>query len=101
MDTALALHAQQPDCARSLESESEALSPDTRLSEALMLGLRLAEGIDVERAAESTGAEMWTSARRRAVLRLVERGQLLHTGPRLLIPREAWLFSDGIISELI
>jgi oxygen-independent coproporphyrinogen-3 oxidase len=101
METALALHAEQPDCVRRLESESEALSPDTRLSESLMLGLRLAEGVDVERAAERTGAEMWTSARLRAVRRLVERGRLLQTGPRLSIPKAAWLFSDGIISELM
>ena len=100
MDTALGLHAEEPDSARRIESESEALSPDTRLSESLMLGLRLAEGVDVEQAAERTGAEMWTSARRRAVRRLVERGQLLHTGPRLSIPKTAWLFSDGIISQL-
>jgi oxygen-independent coproporphyrinogen-3 oxidase len=86
---------------RALESESEALAADVLLSESLMLGLRLAEGVDVEQAAHRTGAEMWTQARRRVVRRLVDRGQLLHEGPRLSIPKPSWLFSDGIISELL
>ncbi len=102
MDTALALAAggAKPEL-RSLESENEALSPDILLSESLMLGLRLAEGVDVDAAAARAGAEMWTSERRRAVRRLLDRGRLLQAGSRLSIPKPAWLFSDGIISELI
>lgn len=101
METASALDAQQPGALRAVESESELLTPDVLLSEALMLGLRLAEGVDVERAAHATGAAMWTPARRSAVQRLTVRGQLQHEGPRLSIPKAAWLFSDGIISQLI
>jgi oxygen-independent coproporphyrinogen-3 oxidase len=66
-----------------------------------MLGLRLAEGVDVDRAAARSGATLWTPARRRAATRLIERGRLLEQGPRLSIPKPAWLFSDGIISELL
>ena len=98
METALALGKTS---LRQLESESELLSGEVQLSESLMLGLRLAEGVDVERVAARTGAPMWTRARRQAATRLVERGRLLERGPRLSIPREAWLFSDGIISELL
>jgi oxygen-independent coproporphyrinogen-3 oxidase len=101
MDTALALDPQQPERLRQLESESEALTGEVQLSESLMLGLRLAEGIDVERAEARTGAQMWTRARRQAATRLAERGRLLERGPRLSIPKPAWLFSDGIISELL
>jgi oxygen-independent coproporphyrinogen-3 oxidase len=101
MDIAAALSGAVPANLRSLESESEALDPETLLSERLMLGLRLAEGLDVEQAAARTGAHMWTKERRRAVQRLVERGRLLQDGPRLSIPKAAWLFSDGIISELM
>jgi oxygen-independent coproporphyrinogen-3 oxidase len=71
------------------------------LSEALMLGLRLADGVDVERAERATGAAMWTPSRRSAVQRLEARGQLQRDGSRLSIPKAAWLFSDGIISQLI
>jgi oxygen-independent coproporphyrinogen-3 oxidase len=101
MDTALALGHVLPEPLRELESESEALSGEVQLSESLMLGLRLAEGVDVERAEARTGAQMWTRARRQAATRLVERGRLLERGPRLSIPKQAWLFSDGIISELL
>ncbi len=101
MASALELRAGDSAALRGLESESEALAADVLLSESLMLGLRLAEGVDVEQAARRTGAEMWTQARRRVVRRLVDRGQLLHEGPRLSIPKPSWLFSDGIISELL
>jgi hypothetical protein len=44
---------------------------------------------------------MWTPERERAVRRLVERGRLERRGSRLIIPKSAWLFSDGIIAELL
>lgn len=93
--------AREPASLRALESESERLDPGTLLSERLMLGLRLAEGLDAEQAAAAAGATLWTSERRRVVQRLVERGRLLQEGPRLRIPKAAWLFSDGTISELL
>jgi coproporphyrinogen III oxidase-like Fe-S oxidoreductase len=97
----LALRPGEADTCRSLESELDVLSPEVQLSEALMLGLRLAQGVDAEAAAERTGATLWTPERRRAVSRLVERGRLVREGPRLLIPKAAWLFSDGIIAEIL
>jgi len=102
IETSLALPiAAAAEPLRQLESESEPLSADVQLSERLMLGLRLAEGLDVEQAAAHTGAAMWTRARRQAATRLVARGRLLEQGPRLSIPKPAWLFSDGIIRELL
>ena len=101
MDTACGLGELGPLPTRQLESESELLSPEVQLIESLMLGLRLAEGVDVERAAARTGAPLWTAARRRSVQRLVERGRLLQEGPRWSIPKPSWLFADGIISELL
>jgi putative oxygen-independent coproporphyrinogen III oxidase len=99
--TALALRPGVPDACRALEGDSEALSADVLLSEAILLGLRLAEGLDVDAAAARTGASMWTPERERAVRRLVERGRLERRGSRLIIPKSAWLFSDGIIAELL
>jgi putative oxygen-independent coproporphyrinogen III oxidase len=101
VSTALALRPGMPDGCRALEGDSEALSPDVLLSEAILLGLRLAEGLDVDEAAARTGASMWTPERERAVRRLVERGRLERHGSRLIIPKSAWLFSDGIIAELL
>ena len=56
---------------------------------------------DLDEVAARTGAAAWTAARERAARRLVERGRLVRDGSRLLIPKAAWLFSDGIIAELL
>jgi oxygen-independent coproporphyrinogen-3 oxidase len=84
-----------------LISEIERLSPDTDLSERLMLGLRLREGVDVESAAAETGAAPWPPERVRNVLRLSERGRIVREGPRLRIPYDAWLLADATIAEII
>jgi oxygen-independent coproporphyrinogen-3 oxidase len=84
-----------------LISEIERLSPATDLSERLMLGLRLEEGVDVEAAAAETGADPWPPERARSVLRLSERGRVVREGPRLRIPYDAWLLADATISEII
>jgi oxygen-independent coproporphyrinogen-3 oxidase len=84
-----------------LISEIEQLSPETDLSERLMLGLRLREGVDVEAAAAETGAEPWPPERVRSVIRLSERGRVVREGPRLRIPYEAWLLADATIAEII
>ncbi|MEY2935550.1 MAG: Coproporphyrinogen oxidase [Pseudomonadota bacterium] len=107
MDMALGLGGlgsepeRQREALRQLEHESEPLSPDVQLQECLLLGLRLAEGVDLERVAARVGADPWPAARRRAAARLIERGWLLQHGSRLVIPKPAWLFSDGIISDLL
>jgi putative oxygen-independent coproporphyrinogen III oxidase len=101
MSTALALRPDTADACRVLESDREALSPDVLLSEAILLGLRLSDGVDVDAAAARTRAEFWTPERTRAVRRLVERGRLSREGSLLRIPPAAWLFSDGIIAELL
>jgi oxygen-independent coproporphyrinogen-3 oxidase len=101
VSTALALKPEVEGDCRRIEGESEALSPEVLLSESLMLGLRLAEGVDVEAAAARTGGVAWPAERVRAVRRLVERGRLVQEGPRLLIPKSAWLFSDGVIAQVL
>ncbi len=82
-------------------TEVERLAPDTELRERLMLGLRLASGVDVEEAARAVGAEPWPEERARNVERLVGKGRLLRDGSRLVIPPGAWLFADGTIAELL
>ncbi|HEX3595791.1 MAG TPA: radical SAM family heme chaperone HemW [Polyangiaceae bacterium] len=84
-----------------LVSELERLTPETDLTERLMLGLRLSEGIDVDAAAAEVGATAWTDARLRSVERLVARGRLVREGSRLRIPYEAWLLADATIASLL
>lgn len=79
----------------------EPLDAETSLRERIMLGLRLAEGLDLSRAAEALGVDALTPERRRALERLLTRGQLESLDGRLRIPKSQWLFADGIISELL
>lgn len=82
-----------------LESR-ESLDAETRLRERIMLGLRLAEGLDLGRAAADVGAPAWPVARRRAAEKLARRGRLVVDGDHLSIPRAAWPFADGVAAEL-
>lgn len=84
-----------------LVSEIEVLSPETQLTERILLGLRLRDGLDLDQAGRDVGAEPWTQGRVKAVERLTQRGRLLREGPRLKIPKDGWLFADGTIAELL
>jgi len=84
-----------------LISELEPIDAPTALAERMMLGLRLAEGVDVESVAAELGVDPWPASRNRAVDRLVARGRLVRDGPRLRIPAEQWLFADVTIAELM
>jgi len=79
----------------------EPLDAETSLRERIMLGLRLAEGLDLRGAAADLGVPELPPERRRALDRLVGRGQIEWTEGRLRIPKSQWLFADGIISELL
>lgn len=84
-----------------LVSELEIVSPETALAERILLGLRLAEGVDLAEAGRTLGVEPWTPARERSARRLTERGRVRRDGDRIWIPKESWLFADGTISELL
>lgn len=79
----------------------EPLAPDTLLSEGLMLGLRLAEGVDWQHAEARTGARMWNPSRERARAKWASRGALLEEGARLRIEKTHWLLADGIIADFM
>lgn len=87
------------DRAVDVESE-EALAPETRLRERIMLGLRLRSGFDLEEAASDLGQPVWTDARRKAADQLSARGKLEVHENRLRIPKQAWVLADGIAAEL-
>jgi len=97
-------------------SEREWLDGETLLSERLMLGLRLHEGVDVLACAQQLGVEALPAPRLRALRRRVARGQLevlragvvagasvdeLRVGDRLRIPRRAWLGADSVIADVL
>lgn len=93
--SARALESRDP-----LSDETERLDPETRLKERIMLGLRLADGFDLERAGSELGVTGFTDERTRAVERLVERGRLVRDGGLLTVPRAAWLFTDDTAARL-
>jgi oxygen-independent coproporphyrinogen-3 oxidase len=82
-------------------SETESIDAETALSERILLGLRLAEGIDIEAAASHLEVDPWPPQRRKAVERLLAEGRLLQNGPRLTIPNSEWLLADAIIAEVM
>ncbi len=81
--------------------EHEPIDAETALSERILLGLRLADGLDLEAAGRELGVEAWTAERKRAAERLEKRGRIERRGPRLVIPKSQWLFADGTIAELL
>ena len=84
-----------------VESVREPIDAETALRERLMLGLRLRDGLDLDRAALELGLEAWTPERRRAAERLEGTGRLGKNGGRIWIPEPSWRVADGIIAALI
>ena len=84
-----------------LVANFEPLSAETALAERIMLGLRLADGVDLERAERELGTPVWTAERARERDRLVHQGKLALRGQVASIPKPHWLFADGIIARLM
>lgn len=85
-----------------LSVEHERLDAETRLRERLMLGLRLAEGLDLRAAAAEVGLDpdaAW-SARRATIERLSADGALEVDGGRLRVAGTRRLFTDGLAARL-
>jgi oxygen-independent coproporphyrinogen-3 oxidase len=80
--------------------EHEELDGETRLRERIMLGLRLREGIDIDRESAELEVDPWPRHRARAADELCSRGRLAREGSRLFVPRNAWLFTDGTAAAL-
>lgn len=78
----------------------EDLPAEALLRERIMLGLRVAEGVDLGRAARELEIDPWTPERLRALDALAERGRVVREGDVLRVPRAAWLFTDDTASRL-
>jgi putative oxygen-independent coproporphyrinogen III oxidase len=83
-----------------LAAEIEPLTPETRLRERIMLGLRLAGGIDLSEAGAALGLAPWSAERLRAIDRLTKKGRLVRDGDIVRIPREAWVWADDTAAAL-
>jgi putative oxygen-independent coproporphyrinogen III oxidase len=88
-------HASAPE----VEVFKEALSAADVIREALMLGLRTREGVDLAQLRERVGTDP-RSGRERVLERLLSRAQLKLENERLSVPVERWLLLDGIVAEL-
>jgi oxygen-independent coproporphyrinogen-3 oxidase len=83
-----------------VEESRESLDAATLLRERIMLGLRLEEGVDIERAAAELGAPGWTPQRNRAAAWLQQRGRVERQGGSVRIPVKAWLWTDDTAARL-
>ena len=84
-------------------STVEPLDVETLVRERIMLGLRLADGLDLDVTADELAMPrdaVWTNARRRTVERLSHEGALAVSGARLRIPAHRRLATDGIAARL-
>jgi putative oxygen-independent coproporphyrinogen III oxidase len=78
----------------------EGLDAETLLRERIMLGLRVAEGVDVGAAARELRTAGWTAGRLKAAAWLEQRGRIVREGSRVRIPRGAWLWTDDTAARL-
>ena len=78
----------------------EPLDGPALLRERIMLGLRMADGLDLDAAAADLELDPWTEERVRTVAQLSIRERLVREGSRLRIPPRAWLFTDDTAARL-
>lgn len=84
---------------RTTELQTEALTENELICEALLLGLRTAAGLDVQAVAARTGRHP-KEGRERALERRVTRGDVLVDDKTWRIPHARWLQLDSIVGDL-
>jgi oxygen-independent coproporphyrinogen-3 oxidase len=82
-------------------SVEEALAGTDRAAEALLMGLRLAEGVDLARIGERSGQRADALVDRAAVTRLAKAGLLEADGQRLRVTPPGMLLLDAILGEIV
>ncbi len=83
-----------------IQSE-DALTPAERATEALVMGLRMAEGVDLARIAAHTGFAIDDLIDRRATTTLAGHGLLVRAGDRLTVTEAGMLLLDRILAEIV
>ncbi|WP_323810516.1 radical SAM family heme chaperone HemW [Sphingobium baderi] len=79
----------------------EALGGQDRAREALLMGLRLAEGVDLERIAALSGLAVANLVDGNAVARLSAHGLVAQSGQNLRIEAAGMLLLDAILPEIV
>lgn len=79
----------------------ETLSPATRATEALLMGLRLDEGLDLDAIAHATGLPIGTLVDEAAVRRLATLGLVTRNGTRLGVTQRGMPLLDAILGEVV
>ncbi|WP_184648376.1 radical SAM family heme chaperone HemW [Sphingopyxis sp. JAI128] len=77
------------------------LPPHERATEAMLMGLRLTEGIDLARIEARSGLERAVFVDADAVARLAGQGLMRHDGDRLAVTGDGILLLDSILSEVV
>lgn len=81
--------------------EEVVLDPQERVTEALMMGLRLAEGVNIVQIAARTGTDAGSLVNRRAAETLQAQGLVRMDREHLAVTPEGMLLLDGILAELL
>jgi coproporphyrinogen III oxidase-like Fe-S oxidoreductase len=82
-------------------TSDESVPIEERAREALLMGLRLTEGIDLARFAVRTGRAVANSVDSDVLSRCIEAGYLIETPDRLLATREGRIRLDSVLAALV
>ena len=83
----------------SIEVFEESLDADDLIREALMLGLRTRDGMDLVDVETRTGRHP-KLGREQAIERQIKRENLIDNGATLRVPHDKWLALDSIVADL-
>ncbi len=100
MTRANAMIVAPPSADDGVSTTAETLDTAALLRERIMLGLRMCDGVDLDKVASDLKCEVWTSERKKSVLELVRRERLVIDGGRIRIPKTAWLWTDDTSARL-
>ncbi len=83
-----------------MESETS-LTVAERTTEALVMGLRLAEGLDAARFVARSGTALADAVKPDAVARLVEQGLLISDSRGLRLTTAGWPLANAVLAEIV
>ncbi|WP_340315509.1 radical SAM family heme chaperone HemW [Rhizorhabdus argentea] len=81
--------------------QEDKLSPEARAQEALLMGLRLGEGVDLARIADATGLSVERLVKDAAVQRLTRQDLLICESDLLQVTEAGMLLLDAILAEIV
>jgi oxygen-independent coproporphyrinogen-3 oxidase len=85
---------------QSVVADQRRLGVDERLAEALFMGLRVSEGVDLAAIAERYGIDVWDRYGR-ALFPFIESGHVRYDGTRLQLSRAGMLVANEILTVFV